>query len=143
MLLLAKSAVTHDQQIDRNCTVWGLQNWMFSQSCKFKLTSWQPNQLCIESDKCTFFSSATQAAFILGNFVHLYKAYLHFLNISEQYLFRNTSCTKRFNFRKSLKKPQKVSNLARKMWFCWCTAILGHILNIWNSRQLSHIYCTI
>ena len=88
-----------------------------------KLTSWQPNQLCIESDKFTFSSLATQAAFILGNSVHLYKAYLHFLNISEQYLFRNTSCTKRFNFRKSLKKPQKVCNLARKMWFCWCTRL--------------------
>ena len=85
-----------------------------------KLTSWQPNQLCIESYKFTLYSLATQAAFILGNFVHLYRAYLHFLNISEQYSFRDTSCTKRFNFRKSLKKPQKVSNLARKMWFCWC-----------------------
>ena len=90
-----------------------------------KLTSWQPNQLCIESYKFTFSSLATQAAFILGKFVHLYRAYLHFLNISEQYLFRNTSCTKRFNFRKSLKKPQKVSNLARKMWFCWCASMVG------------------
>ena len=50
------------------------------------------------------FQFGNPCAFILGNFGQLYKAYLHFLNISEQYLFRNTSCTKMFNFGKSLKK---------------------------------------
>ena len=113
-----------------------------------KLTSWQPNQLCIESDKFTFSSLATQAAFILGKFVHFYKAYLNFLNFSEQYLFRDTSCTKRFNFRKSLKKPQKVSNLARKMWFCLWLGIsrliiliseLWDVLTCLNISLLSYI----
>ena len=103
-----------------------------------KLTSWQPNQLCIKSDKFTFSSLATQAAFILGKFVHFYKAYLHFLYISEQYLFRDTSCTKRFNFRKSLKKTQKVNNLAKKMWFCWCRVSINH--NNKPDLKLSHLW---
>ena len=50
-----------------------------------KLTTKPAMYRNLESDKFTFSSLASQAAFILGNFVHLYKAYLHFLNILEQY----------------------------------------------------------
>ena len=115
-----------------------------------KLTSWQPNQLCIESYKFTFSSLATQAAFILGNFVHLYRAYLHFLNISEQYSFRDTSCTKRFNFRKSLKKPQKSATWQEKCGFadvaiwrldssCTVRAAGDFLVEMWAQQQLLHL----
>jgi hypothetical protein len=77
----------------------------------------QVDKLCLNFEKFTFSSLPTQAAFISGNCVHLYEAYLHFFNVCKQYFFGNTACTKRFNFRKSSKGVQKSATQQEK-WMC-------------------------